>query len=237
MSTQTYVNGVTLTDAGEFNAFDSVAYSYLTSVAGTNTITATGPANMTLAAPQRPVVLVPAVTNTGATTLNITPSGGAALTAKNVFLGGAALSGGELVAGVPVMVVYDGTQFNLLGITAWAQGSYTGTATGLTVGVTATVKYTVVGNAVTLAIPVFSGTSNATTFSISGGPAAVRTASGVVAEFIARCVDNGGAAHACIASMDSTGEITVSNSLDAATAFTSSGTKQLQSCSVTYTKA
>lgn len=115
MATQTYVNGVTLSDATEFNRFDSLAYMYLTGVAGTNTITATGPANMTLATPQVPFVLVPAVTNSGAATLNITPSGGAALGAKNVFCNGIACVGGELRAGVPAILIYDGTQFQLLG--------------------------------------------------------------------------------------------------------------------------
>ena len=115
MSTTTYVNNVTLSDATEWNRWDTAAYCYLTGVAGTNTITATGPANMTLAAPQHPVVLVPAVTNTGATTLNITPSGGAALTAKNVFCNGVALVAGELKAGVPALLVYDGTQFQIIG--------------------------------------------------------------------------------------------------------------------------
>ena len=96
MATQQYTNSVTLSDATEFNRFDSCAYCYLTSVAGTNTITATGPANMVLATPQVPFVVVPAVTNTGATTANITPSGGAALGAKNVFCNGIACVGGEL---------------------------------------------------------------------------------------------------------------------------------------------
>ena len=115
MSTQSYTNSVTLTDATEFNRFDTAAYCYLTGVAGTNTITATGPANMTLAAPQHPFVLVPAVTNTGSTTLNITPSGGAALGAKAVFCNGAALVAGELKVGVPALLVYDGTQYQIIG--------------------------------------------------------------------------------------------------------------------------
>src|SRR3990167_7219079 len=115
MATQTYTNGVTLTDAGEFDRFDSVAYSVLTSVAGTNTITATGPASYTYAATRPPVWFIPAVTNTGATTVNITPSGGSALGAKNVFSNGAACVGGELQAGIPVGLVYDGTQLNIVG--------------------------------------------------------------------------------------------------------------------------
>lgn len=115
MASQTYVDSVTLTAAAEFNKFDTAAYAALTGTAGTNTITATGPANYTLAATHPPVWFIPANTNTGATTLAITPSGGAALTAKNVFSGGAACVGGEIVANVPCAVVYDGTQYNILG--------------------------------------------------------------------------------------------------------------------------
>src|SRR3990167_1058018 len=122
MASTTFTDGVTLTAAAWFNDVDTVAYAALTSVAGTNTITATGPANYTLSS-RVALILVPAVTNTGATTLNITPSGGSALTAKNVFWNGAACIGGELKAGVPYLVVYDGTQFNIAG-----SGSSTGTS-------------------------------------------------------------------------------------------------------------
>lgn len=116
MASQTYVDSVTLSSAAEWNKWDTAAYAALSGVAGTNTITATGPANLGLVATNPPLWFIPAATNTGATTLNITPSGGAALGAKNVFFGGSACVGGELVAGVPVAVVYDGTQYNLIGI-------------------------------------------------------------------------------------------------------------------------
>lgn len=114
MATQTYQNGVTLSDAGEFNRFDTAAYCVLSSVAGTNTITATGPANYTYSASLPPVTFIPANTNTGATTINITPSGGVAGGAKNVFVNGVACIGGELLAGVPATLMYDGTQFQLV---------------------------------------------------------------------------------------------------------------------------
>lgn len=88
---------------------------YLTGVAGTNTITATGPSQMAAYVAGQRFTFIPAVTNTGATTINITPSGGAALGAKNVFVSGQACVGGELVAAVPATILYDGTQFNILG--------------------------------------------------------------------------------------------------------------------------
>lgn len=123
MSSTTYVNGVTLSDAAEWNRWDTAAYPKITGVAGTNTVIGTGPANFTLSSTQ-PLILIPAVTNTGATTLNITPSGGAALGAKAVFANGAACVGGELIAGVVYFVYYDGTQYNILGIVPTA-GTWT----------------------------------------------------------------------------------------------------------------
>lgn len=87
----------------------------LTGVAGTNTITAGGAAQIAAYATNQIFTFIPAATNTGATTMNITPSGGAALGAKNVFANGAACVGGELVISVPAWIHYDGTQFNILG--------------------------------------------------------------------------------------------------------------------------
>lgn len=95
----------------------------LTSVAGTNTITATlatagsvtfGPTSLTAG---MKFLLVPAATNTGAITIAITsPNGGSSLGTKNIFAYGAACTGAELVINVPAIIEYDGTQFNILGL-------------------------------------------------------------------------------------------------------------------------
>ena len=114
MTTQTITDGVTLSAASWGNDVDSTAYSVLTGVAGTNTITATGPANYAYAAARTPLYFIPAATNTGATTINVSPSGGAALGAKNIFANGAACVGGELRINVPVAIIYDGTQFHII---------------------------------------------------------------------------------------------------------------------------
>lgn len=100
---------------------------YLTTVAGTNTITATAANSMTAYAAGQKFHFIPANTNTGATTININSIG-----AKNIYSGGAALVGGEIVANSPVELVYDGTQFNLISV-SFLTGSWTpalgGTAT------------------------------------------------------------------------------------------------------------
>lgn len=114
MTTTAFVDGSTLTAAAWFNDVDTASYAHLTSPSGTNTVAATGPASMTAYAAGQRFTFIPANTNTGATTLNITPSGSSALGAKNVFNGNAACVGGEIVASVPCTVIYDGTQFQIV---------------------------------------------------------------------------------------------------------------------------
>lgn len=80
--------------------------SYLTGVAGTNTITASLPVMGAYIIGQV-FTLVPAGANTGAVTLNVNSIGAVAITK------GAAtpLVGGELVTGAAYQLVYDGTRF------------------------------------------------------------------------------------------------------------------------------
>lgn len=85
---------------------------YLTGTAGTNTVTATGPTSLAAYAAGQRFTFIPANSNTGAATLNVT--GASALGAKSIFLNGAALVGYELRKNCPVAVLYDGTQFNII---------------------------------------------------------------------------------------------------------------------------
>lgn len=84
--------------------------SLLATVAGTNTITASATPTPAAYASGQKFILVPANTNTGATTINISSLG-----AKSIFCAGRACIGGELKQGQPVEIEYDGTQFNMLG--------------------------------------------------------------------------------------------------------------------------
>lgn len=90
--------GSALTDSANLQQVQYGFGSFLTSVAGTNTITATATPTPAYTVGQR-FTFVPANTNTGATTLNISSVGAGA-----VQLAGAALTGGEIVANVPVTV-------------------------------------------------------------------------------------------------------------------------------------
>jgi len=90
--------GSALTDSATLRQVQYGFGSFLTSVAGTNTVTGTATPTPAYTIGQR-FTFVPAVTNTGATTLDISSVGAGA-----IQLAGAALTGGELVAGLAVTV-------------------------------------------------------------------------------------------------------------------------------------
>jgi hypothetical protein len=101
--------GSALTDSVTYGQVQNSGYTYLTSVAGTNTITATATPTATAYATGQHFRFIAAATNTGAATLNINSLGAKAITK----LGTTALTGGEIVIGAMVCVSYDGTQFQL----------------------------------------------------------------------------------------------------------------------------
>lgn len=84
--------------------------TFLTGTAGTNTVTASAPLGLVAYAAGQEFRFIPAATNTGATTLNINSIG-----AKSIFANGKACLAGALKISVPVVVIYDGTQFHLIG--------------------------------------------------------------------------------------------------------------------------
>ena len=86
------------------------ALQYLTSVAGTNTITAIAPVSMTALAAGQIFRFVAAATNTGGVTLNINSIGAKAVT-KN---GTTALTANDILINSAIQVIYDGTQFQLV---------------------------------------------------------------------------------------------------------------------------
>jgi hypothetical protein len=85
-------------------------FQYLTSVSGTNSITAIAPISMTALVAGQTFRFVAAATNTGAVTLNINSLGAKSIT-KN---GTTALTANDVVINGVVEVIYDGTQFQLV---------------------------------------------------------------------------------------------------------------------------
>ena len=107
---------------------DNVA-QYLTSVSGTDVITATASYGMTSYVTGQRFSFIAAGTNTGATTLNINAIGAKAVT-KN---GSTALVAGEITSGNVYEVVYDGTEFQLVNPNSLSSlGSWAITGSGTT---------------------------------------------------------------------------------------------------------
>lgn len=188
MASTDFTDGVTLTAATWFDEVDRATHNYLTSIAGTaNAITATGSVTASLAT-GNVFTFIPASTNTAATTINITQSGGSALGVKNIFNGGSACVGGEIVANVPCQIQYDGTQFNLISV-AVTRGTtsttFTFDGTGGTTGAV-TLTWQKIGSWVRLNIPASSATSGTsstlmlsnTAFAAAARPAAAQVHQG-----------------------------------------------------------
>ena len=111
--------------------------------------------------------------------------------------------------------------------------TYTATATGMTTSPTVTVKYTRMGSVVTMDITAIAGTSNATTFTLTGGTTAMRPAA--QKQVIAGVADNG-VLKTGLLIVETSG--TLSLYIDfAGGAFTNSGAKGLVGLSFSYTVA
>ena len=92
-------------------AEQSATYITLTSVAGTDTITATATPALTGYVAGQTFRFLVVNTNTGAVTININGQGAKSITKE----GATALAGGDLVTGTVVQITYDGTRFQAMG--------------------------------------------------------------------------------------------------------------------------
>jgi hypothetical protein len=113
----------------------------------------------------------------------------------------------------------------------YQEATYTATATGMTTSPTATFSYTIEGNMVTLNIEVITGTSNATTFTVTGAPTEIRPAN--TKRGIVRAQNSGTFQYSHV-EMSNAGVLTVFNGPTEA-AWTASGTKSIQKCTICYT--
>lgn len=103
-------SGVAGTDAATVSQVQSATGTFL-SVTGTNTITATVSPSLTVYSAGQMFGFVAANTNTGATTINISTLG-----AKSIVTPLGALNSGDLQSGYFYIIYYDGTNFQLLGV-------------------------------------------------------------------------------------------------------------------------
>lgn len=143
-------NAVARTDYAAAGQVQDSSLMWLTSIAGTDTITASITPSPTVYTAGQTFRFVPAGTNTTSTvTLNINGLGAKAIT-KN---GTVALAPGDLVGGTIFEVIYDGTQFQLKTAAATATSSSTYSVRGLTGANNAgtpTTKFDFAADAVTL---------------------------------------------------------------------------------------
>ena len=102
--------GVAGTDAATVSQVQSATGTFLTA-SGTNTITATVSPSLTAYSAGQMFGFVAAATNTGATTINISSLG-----AKSIVTPLGALNANDLVSGYFYIIYYDGTNFQLLGV-------------------------------------------------------------------------------------------------------------------------
>jgi hypothetical protein len=112
------------TDYARADQVQDCAFATLSSVSGADTITATAPISMTAYVAGQEFSFVSAGANTTAVTLNINGIGAKDVTKR----GTTALAAGDIPSGAVVVVVYDGTRFQLINST----GSGSITASGYT---------------------------------------------------------------------------------------------------------
>lgn len=199
---------------------------FVGSVAGTNTITGTLTPAISAYASGMVVVLIPANTNTGATTLALN-----GLSAKTIVTGmGTNAPGGALRAGFPAVLIYNGTYFVLVGPDV-DYNTFTGTLTGCTTSPTASISYRRSGHMVTIYFPNnLFGTSNSTELTVTGMPSSIAPAGGVVRP-LSRYITNNGISvggDVIIPASSTTMTFAILNSVPGApdnSGFTSSGQK------------
>lgn len=228
--------GSALTDSATLQQVQYGFGSFLTSVAGTNTVTGTATPTPAYTVGQR-FTFVPAVTNTGAVTLNISSVGAGA-----VQLDGAALIGGELEAGTPVTVYVTAATPVFEIVTAGlprgtSASTFTFNGSGGTSG-SVTMTYQKIGNWVTLHFPTglsaTTGTGSDALTSNTALPAAIRPVATQLGSINAILDNNAAEGSAGSVAIDSSGILVIRRTV-AGLAWTNSSTCGLvNAISVTY---
>lgn len=115
------------------------------------------------------------------------------------------------------------------------KGTFTATYTGMTSATTGTATWARMGNVVVLTLPALTGTSNSTSFTVTGLPSAIQPATLTQQVPVADCENAGGGGIMCQAQMNSaSGTITMVLS-GSATGWTNSGLKGIfAASSITY---
>lgn len=177
---------------------------YLSSVSGSNTITANSSISPTAYAAGQTFNFIAVANNTGAVTINISGLG-----AKNIYKrnsgGNVALTSGDIVSGQVYTIIYDGTQFELIQQRAYSQGADIASASTVNLDTSTGDYVTITGTTTITAITLSQGEQRTVRFSgiltltngaslILPSGANITTAAGDVATFrgeasgVVRCV-------------------------------------------------
>jgi hypothetical protein len=118
-------------------------------------------------------------------------------------------------------------------VPSYDEGTFTATATGMTTTVSGTATYVKIGRQVTLMLPDLTGTSNATTFTVTGLPAPLLPASSPGTARVATLTQDTGVFAFGFVQLDAgTGAISVNKSNFAA--WGTGGAKAMYASPVTY---
>lgn len=115
------------------------------------------------------------------------------------------------------------------GVPGYTDGTFTATCTGMTTTVTGTARYAQVGKQATVVLPMLSGTSNATTLSITGLPVGLRPA---IDTRIPVSLTNNGANYVGVAIVNAAG--TIDLYMSDYSGFVASGAKGLNTAALAY---
>jgi hypothetical protein len=116
-------------------------------------------------------------------------------------------------------------------VPSYITGTFTVTATGFSgTAPSGTATYVIIGRQVTLVLPALTGTSNATTFTITGIPAAIQTS---VGQFCLVPAMNNNVWDVGLVSPVASGTWSLYVN-GGGTAWTASGSKGMQNCVITY---
>jgi hypothetical protein len=149
---------------------------------------------------------------------------------------GSALIAGQITAGTLVELVYDGTNFRLISTTnkGGASGTFAVAATGFSSGTTTGVAtWRIIFNIAVVNLPTFVGTSNSTSFTITGIPAFLvpATCSG---HFAVGATDNGSEVGAANCQVLAGSNVYVYANGGSVTGWTPTGGKAGGFCTLTY---
>jgi len=144
------VDGTAATDSATVSQIQSAYGTFLT-VLGTNTITATVSPSLTAYSAGQMFGFVAVNTNTGATTINISGLG-----AKSIVTPLGALNAGDIQSGYFYIIYYDGTSFQLLGIST----SLTTLSISGTLSVTGAATFNAIKETTTISATAATGTIN-----------------------------------------------------------------------------